>query len=120
MPMFRTCIVLFSLTVAAPAAADRPTIQHAAHVEAARLAGLDAAARAKQGTAPARSRNWVQRHPVLTGTLIGAGTGFLIGYLPGDDGVFYDYTAGFNGTVLAGVGAGAGASIVAIVQAVRR
>ncbi len=56
-----------------------------------------------------RHRNWVQRHPVLFGTLVGFGTGFLIGYLPGDDAVFEDFTAEFNGLVLGGIGAGAGA-----------
>lgn len=50
-----------------------------------------------------------------TGTKIGAlagfGAGFIIGYVAGDDGIFYDFTAGFNGWVLGGLGAGAGAII---------
>lgn len=58
---------------------------------------------------PRRERGWIGRHPVLFGTLIGFGGGFLIGYLPGDDGVFDDFTAEFNGLVLGGVGAGVGA-----------
>ena len=65
-------------------------------------------------------RGWVRRHPIATAAIIGGGSGFLIGYLPGDDGVFYDYTAGFNGLVIGGIGAGAGASLVAIVRALRR
>ncbi len=56
-------------------------------------------------------RGWVRRHPVLVGALVGFGSGFLIGYLPGDDGVFDDFTAGFNGAVSGGVGAGAGALV---------
>ena len=52
--------------------------------------------------------------------MVGFGSRFLIGYLPGDDAVFDDYVAGFNGAVVGGIGAGAGASIVAIVQALRR
>jgi hypothetical protein len=64
-----------------------------------------------------RKRSWIGRHPVLFGTLVGFGGGFLIGYLPGDDGVFDDFTAGFNGWVLGGVGAGTGALVGAIVGA---
>lgn len=64
-----------------------------------------------------RKRSWIGRHPVLFGTLVGFGGGFLIGYLPGDDGVFDDFTAGFNGVVLGGVGAGTGAVVGAIVGA---
>jgi hypothetical protein len=48
---------------------------------------------------------------MLFGTLVGFGTGFLVGYLPGNDAVFEDFTAGFNGLVLGGVGAGAGALV---------
>jgi hypothetical protein len=62
-----------------------------------------------------RKRSWIGRHPVLFGTLVGFGGGFLVGYLPGDDAVFYDFTAEFNGLVLGGVGAGAGALVGAIV-----
>ena len=58
---------------------------------------------------PRPEPGWIGRHPVLFGTLIGFGSGFLIGYLPGDDGVFDDFTAEFNGLVLGGVGAGVGA-----------
>jgi hypothetical protein len=65
-------------------------------------------------------RRWVQRHPIWTAALVGFGSGFLIGYLPGDDAVFDDFTAGFNGTVVGGIGAGGAASVVAIVQALRK
>ena len=64
-----------------------------------------------------RKRSWIGRHPVLFGTLVGFGGGFLIGYLPGDDGVFDDFVASFNGLVLGGVGAGTGALVGAIVGA---
>jgi len=57
---------------------------------------------------------WIGRHPVLFGTLVGFGGGFLIGYSRGDDGVFDDFTAEFNGLVLGGVGAGVGAMSGAI------
>jgi hypothetical protein len=70
---------------------------------------------AAQAPAAPRKRSWIGRHPVLFGALVGAGSGFLIGYLPGDDGVFYDFTAGFNGTVIGGVGALTGAVAGAIV-----
>jgi hypothetical protein len=64
-------------------------------------------------------RTWVQRHPVCTAAIIGFGVGYLIGYLPGDDAVFDDFTAGFNGAVVGGIGAGGAAATVAIIQAVR-
>jgi hypothetical protein len=63
-----------------------------------------------------RKRSWIGRHPVLFGALVGTGSGFLIGYLPGDDGVFYDFTAGFNGSVIGGVGALTGAVVGAVVS----
>lgn len=74
------------------------------------------------GTQTARTprRSWAARHPVLLGSLVGFGTGFLIGYLPGDDGLFYDFTAEFNGMVMGGIGAGTGAAIGAIVDASRK
>ena len=82
-------------------------------------------------SAPRRSSHWppqqtkqgrslIGRHPVLFGTLVGFGAGFLVGYLPGDDGVFDDFTAGFNGWVLGGAGAGIGAGVGAIVRAATR
>ena len=76
----------------------------------------DSALRARQQTGP-RKRGWIGRHPVLFGTLVGFGAGFLIGYLPGDDGVFDDFVASFNGLVLGGVGAGTGAAVGAVVGA---
>lgn len=54
---------------------------------------------------------WIKRHSVLFGTLVGFGAGFLAGYLPGDDAVFDDFSAGFNGLVLGGAGAAGGALI---------
>lgn len=68
----------------------------------------------------AHSHSWIGRHPVLFGTLVGFGSGFLVGYLPGDDGVFDDYAASFNGLVLGGVGAGTGALVGAIVGAAKK
>jgi hypothetical protein len=49
--------------------------------------------------------------------LVGFGGGFLIGYLPGDDVVFDDFVARFNGFVLGAVGAGTGAVVGAVVGA---
>jgi hypothetical protein len=62
-------------------------------------------------------RSWIGRHPVVFGALVGFGSGFLIGYLPGDDGVFDDFTASFGGWVVGGIGAGVGALIGALVGA---
>ena len=58
-----------------------------------------------------RQRSRIGRHLVLFGALTGFGIGFLAGYLPGDDGVFHDFTGEFNGLVLGGLGAGAGAAV---------
>ena len=57
----------------------------------------------------AHRRNWIQRHPSCFGAMVGFVGGFLIGFLPGDDAVFDDYTAAFNGAVLGGIGAATGA-----------
>ena len=62
-----------------------------------------------------QKRNWIQRHPVLFGTLVGFGGGFLIGFLPGDDAVLDDFDASFNGLVVGGVGALAGAIVGEVV-----
>jgi hypothetical protein len=98
-----------------------PSLRQAIQGEVARLAEAEAAATRGRPSSPAtRPRSWFKRHPVWTAAIVGAASGFLVGYLPGDDAVFDDFTAGFNGTVMAGVGAAGGASVVAIVQALRR
>jgi hypothetical protein len=74
------------------------------------MRSLESMSMSAQQPAP-RRRSWFGRHPILFGTLVGFGVGFFAGYLPGDDGVFYDFTAEFNGLVLGGAGAGAGAFI---------
>ena len=78
----------------------------------------DSALRAVQQPAQ-QKRSWIGRHPVLFGALVGFGGGFLIGYLPGDDAVFDDFTAGFNGLVMGGIGAGTGAAVGAVVAATK-
>ena len=64
-----------------------------------------------------RSRSWIGRHPVLFGTLVGLGGGYLVGVVAGEDGIFDDFTAGENGLFVAGIGAGAGGIVGAIVGA---
>ena len=61
-----------------------------------------------------QQRGWAQRHPRLLGALVGFGAGFLIGFLPGDDGVLDDFDASFNGLVIGGVGALTGAVIAEV------
>jgi hypothetical protein len=56
-------------------------------------------------------RSWIKRHPVLFGTLVGFGSGFLIGVAAGDDAVIEDFTAPMNGWFLGAIGAGGGAVI---------
>jgi hypothetical protein len=84
--------------------------------EAARLAGgrVRAASDDVQGQP---SRSWVGRHPVLTGALIGAGTGavwadiFCRGQCEGDPRLYM--------LLLGGTGAGIGAGIGAVIAAIR-
>ena len=64
-----------------------------------------------------RKRSWIARHPVLSGTLVGLGGGYLVGVGAGEDGIFDDFTAGENGLFVAGIGAGTGALVGAIVGA---
>lgn len=64
---------------------------------------------ARQPRAPKQS--WIGRHPALFAALVGFGGGFLIGFLPGDDAVFDDSPASFNGLMVGGVGALAGAIV---------
>jgi hypothetical protein len=61
-------------------------------------------------------RNWITRHPILFGTLLGFGSGFVIGFAGGDDGVFYDFTASANGLFVGGIGAAGGAAIGFIIS----
>ena len=96
-------------------------IQASARVEVARLVAAASAAAPVTGLrqAPPRRRHWIQRHPACTAAIVGFVSGFLVGYLPGDDAVFDDFVAEFNGAVVGGIGAGAGAAIVTIIQALR-
>ena len=66
-------------------------------------------ARRQEDERQAERKNWIQRHPSCFGAAVGFVGGFLIGFLPGDDAVFDDFTAAFNGAVLGGIGAGTGA-----------
>jgi hypothetical protein len=66
---------------------------------------------------PSPRQSWIARHPVIFGTLVGFGSGFLVGLAGGDDGVFDDFTAEFNGIVVGGIGAGIGAAVGAAVSA---
>jgi hypothetical protein len=61
---------------------------------------------------PAR-RHWVARHPVLVGTLAGAGVG--LAWLANEGCSSSDYTCGGLVTFFAGLGAGLGAGAGAIV-----
>ena len=124
--MFRiTCALLaVALGVAAPAAANpQDSKSEETSVQGSVQRAVSRLAAERHATVPGQTpprRSWAHRHPIATAAIVGGGTGFLIGYLPGDDGVFYDFTAGFNGMVVGGIGAGAGASLVAIVRALRR
>ncbi len=61
-----------------------------------------------------RAGSWIRRHPACFGSLVGFVIGFAIGFLPGDDAVFDDFEASFNGLVIGGIGAAAGAIVGAV------
>jgi hypothetical protein len=85
--------------------------------------GTSAPARAAVVRVPRQdpnTRSWIRRHPALFGAAVGFTSGYVYGVARGDDGVFDDFTAGFNGWVCGGVGAGAGAVIGAIVGKLRK
>jgi hypothetical protein len=99
-----------------------PSLRQTIQSEVARFAGAEGAATQRPQLSPPATgrRSWFRRHSVWTAAVVGAASGFLVGYLPGDDALFDDFTAGFNGRVMGGIGAGGAASVVAIVHAVRR
>ena len=126
-----SCLAVVIALLAAPASAEpgasrdarRPagSIRLPIDGELARLAAADAAVPpfARQAR-PARTGSWVQRHPVGSAAIAGFLSGFALGWAAGDDAVFDDFTGEFNGVLLVGIVAGSAASMVAIVQAVRR
>jgi hypothetical protein len=102
---------LATLRVHAAAVASRTPIRDAI-LHDMRALRLDAAARPREARTQAnRKPNWIQRHPSCFGAAVGFIGGFLIGFLPGDDAVFYDFDATFNGAVIGGAGAATGAII---------
>ena len=60
-----------------------------------------------------QKRNWIQRHPTLFGTLVGVGSGFVIG---SNTGLCCDMTHGLGtGLAVGGIGAGVGAAVGKVV-----
>ena len=117
-------LALFAIVYAVPALGQTPAtpLRDAAYREATRLATVPFA-RSPQ-TTQTRDPNWIARHPVLTGSLIGLGIGFPIGYAtckyPGVEGPCNIYTYPGNahwaggitwGLIGTGIGAGIGALI---------
>jgi hypothetical protein len=128
--MLRSCLVLLVLLAALPVHAQPPSpelgqgvgpgappsIRSAIELEVTRMTAVDAAARAVQ--APARKKNWFQRHPVATATIAGFLGGFGVGCATGEDGLFDDFTAEGNGILLGGIVAGSAATLVGVMRAV--
>ena len=67
---------------------------------------------------PARHRNWAARHPVLLGTLVGAGVG--LGFLAREGCASSDYSCPGLVAFVAGTGAGIGAAAGGVVAIVLR
>jgi hypothetical protein len=81
-------------------------LHEAARREGARLATMSHSRAA--APLPAQNRNWVARHPVLVGTLAGAGVGLGFAAASGCESSS-DYTCGGIAMFFAGTGAGLGA-----------
>jgi hypothetical protein len=104
------------LQLAVPALAGSPSPDSSSQVpptslrESARREGVRLAAMFPRATAsqhPPQERNWVARHPVLVGTLAGAGVG--IGYVAANGCASSDYNCGGLVLFFGGTGAGLGA-----------
>jgi hypothetical protein len=110
-------VLVVSLAVATPAAADVGAtpgpIHQSIRREASRLAASEAAA-SRQAPPASGRRSWERRHPVATTALVAGLGGFAVGWSMGDDGLLDDFTGEFNGLVLGGICAGAGAAVVAL------
>jgi hypothetical protein len=104
------------LQAAIPAGAAHPSqgswsqvrtmsLRESARREGVRLATMSPRASASQP--PRQERNWVARHPVLVGTLAGAGVG--LGYVAANGCASGDYSCGGLVLFFGGTGAGLGA-----------
>jgi len=92
------------------------SLREAVNKEAARLLATPVQSSAPQ--TPARQRNWAARHPVLLGTLVGAGVG--LGFLAAHGCESSDYTCSGLVAFYAGTGAGLGAAAGLVVGIVLR
>jgi hypothetical protein len=98
--------------------------------EATKLAAAHQTPAAAPQTPPPEDKNWIVRHPVLTGTLIGFGGGFVIGaatchYPTAEGSSCSDYTYPGNarllgGLTIGGFGAAIGAGVGALAGALAR
>src|SRR5262245_42939127 len=88
-------------------------IASAVERESARLTGIDFK-QTSQPVPPAPTKNWVRRHPALTGLLIGAGAGAVLNAVtaPGPDGTCGNGVVSCEAVTALGalVGAGLGAA----------
>ena len=91
-------------------------LREAAIKEAARLTTTRRPMSAQQ--TPPRQRNWVARHPVLLGALVGAGIG--LAFLAAEGCASSDYTCSGLAAFFAGTGAGIGAAAGVVVSVVLR
>ena len=91
----------------------------AAAREVIRLASLTDDAQPSANPQPTEERSWAGRHPVVTGTLLGAGIGAAYGAASCSDGCF-PIGAGGAAILLASFGAGFGALAGVIVKLARQ
>ena len=127
-------LVALSLTILLPTsvfAQEQAGLLHEAVTrEATKLAAtVQTPAPAPQTPAP-QEKNWIARHPALTGALIGLGIGFPIGvatcgYPTAEGSSCSDYTYPGNarmlgGLTIGGFGAAIGAGVGALVGAIAR
>ena len=92
-------------------------LRESVNKEAARLAATLGPPASAQ-TPPRQRRNWAARHPVLLGTLVGAGVG--LGFLAAEGCESSDYTCTGLVAFFGGTGPGLGAAAGAVVAIVLR
>jgi hypothetical protein len=107
--------VLILVPAGAGAQVSSTPLRDAAHREAVRFAK---ALPPPAATQPAPRRNWVARHPILTGTLVGTGIG--LGFLAAEGCYSADYgcpgLVGFYGGTGAAIGAAGGVVLALILH----
>ena len=103
--MLALCVLMGGSTVWAQTAGDGQPLLAAAQREGVRLSQASAPGSQPHGAA---GGNWIVRHPVVSGTAIGAGAGLALSQIDSIGGLNHD-----RHLVLVGAGGGAWAGLIA-------